>query len=414
MIEPKIALLPSAYKSGKVYSVLPSDGSGDFDFFRSTNASKVNKQGLIEFVGSNLPRLDYTGSLCPFLLLEDKSTNIVLNSSAFEALSWNKVDTNVSENIEVSPSGELDADKITRTSTNACYIKQGCTKPSASALNISASIFIKKGNSDFFAMKLEGNNPNRADLIYNFETGAVSTSEGNGVFSVEEYNVEKYLDGWLRLSMSVITDSSSSVALSVAAKSENSFTDDSDASDNAFVFIWGAQVEEAISKTSYIETTSTSVTRQGDKCVDSGNSTLLDITEGTLYASVTPLKSDSYGYISLSDGTTQEQVSFVFDSSNSDVDVMIESGGVNYVNETIDISLNSVNKLAVTFANNNFKIYINGDVVYEILSGSVPSGLSKLNLSNAQDNFLLIGKVFDVRVYDTALNDSELIELTKI
>lgn len=44
-----IAMIPGAYKESKVYSQLPTDGSGDFTFSRGTdNATRVNEEGLIE------------------------------------------------------------------------------------------------------------------------------------------------------------------------------------------------------------------------------------------------------------------------------------------------------------------------------------------------------------------------------
>ena len=48
MATPSLAMIPSGYKDGKVYSVLPTDGDGDFDFSRGSNATRVNKDGLIE------------------------------------------------------------------------------------------------------------------------------------------------------------------------------------------------------------------------------------------------------------------------------------------------------------------------------------------------------------------------------
>ena len=47
MPKPKLALIPASQGS-KVFSVLPSDGSGDFDFSRSGSATRINSQGLIE------------------------------------------------------------------------------------------------------------------------------------------------------------------------------------------------------------------------------------------------------------------------------------------------------------------------------------------------------------------------------
>ena len=43
MTNPKLALIPSGYKSGKVYSILPSDGSGDFDFDRASEGTLKKK-----------------------------------------------------------------------------------------------------------------------------------------------------------------------------------------------------------------------------------------------------------------------------------------------------------------------------------------------------------------------------------
>ena len=44
-----LVMIPGAYKESKVYSQLPTDGSGDFTFSRGTdNATRVNEEGLIE------------------------------------------------------------------------------------------------------------------------------------------------------------------------------------------------------------------------------------------------------------------------------------------------------------------------------------------------------------------------------
>ena len=55
-----IALIPSGYKATKVYSQLPVNGNGDFTFDRGTSAdqTRVNKNGLIESVAQDVPRLD--------------------------------------------------------------------------------------------------------------------------------------------------------------------------------------------------------------------------------------------------------------------------------------------------------------------------------------------------------------------
>jgi len=45
-----IVTTPTAYDNGKILSVKPTDGIGDFDFTRNSSATRVNSQGLIEDV----------------------------------------------------------------------------------------------------------------------------------------------------------------------------------------------------------------------------------------------------------------------------------------------------------------------------------------------------------------------------
>ena len=50
-----LVMIPSGYKTSKVYSVKPTDGTGDLTFSRSTDtATRVNSAGLIEKVRTNL------------------------------------------------------------------------------------------------------------------------------------------------------------------------------------------------------------------------------------------------------------------------------------------------------------------------------------------------------------------------
>lgn len=74
-----IILTPTAYDVSKVLCVKPSDGTGDFDFSRSTEATMVNAAGTIVTVGVNKPRINYENG-CGNWLFEPQSTNIYLNS----------------------------------------------------------------------------------------------------------------------------------------------------------------------------------------------------------------------------------------------------------------------------------------------------------------------------------------------
>ena len=52
MATPSLAMIPSGYKDGTLYNVLPNNATGDFDVTRGSLATRVNKLGLIEPVGT--------------------------------------------------------------------------------------------------------------------------------------------------------------------------------------------------------------------------------------------------------------------------------------------------------------------------------------------------------------------------
>ena len=88
-----IILTPTAYNTSEVLCVKPSDGTGDFDFSRATEATRINSLGLVETIGINLPRINYEGG-CGSWLFEPQSTNLYLNS---ETLSTQTITTTANQ-----------------------------------------------------------------------------------------------------------------------------------------------------------------------------------------------------------------------------------------------------------------------------------------------------------------------------
>ena len=75
-MKPRFALIPSGYKASTIYTVV----GNDCVYKRTSNATRINEQGVIEELGAEIPRLDYSYSNCPVLLLEPTRTNLYLNS----------------------------------------------------------------------------------------------------------------------------------------------------------------------------------------------------------------------------------------------------------------------------------------------------------------------------------------------
>jgi len=80
LTQASLVLTPNAYKANKLYSIIPSSGSGDMTTTRATTATRVNSSGLVENVATGIPRVDYTGGVAN-ILLEPQRTNRLLNSA---------------------------------------------------------------------------------------------------------------------------------------------------------------------------------------------------------------------------------------------------------------------------------------------------------------------------------------------
>jgi hypothetical protein len=80
LTQASLVLTPTSYKANKLYSVVPSSGSGDMTTTRATTATRINSSGLVENVATGIPRVDYTGGVAN-ILLEPQRTNRLLNSA---------------------------------------------------------------------------------------------------------------------------------------------------------------------------------------------------------------------------------------------------------------------------------------------------------------------------------------------
>ena len=90
-----LVLIPSGYKEDTVYSVVPSDGSGDLSFTRASNGTRVNSAGLVE--------------VCPWNFLE--------YSEDFANAWWQKdPGSSVDSNVATAPNGTSTADRLNYTS----------------------------------------------------------------------------------------------------------------------------------------------------------------------------------------------------------------------------------------------------------------------------------------------------------
>ena len=80
---PSLLQIPSAVSDSKLHSVLPNNGKGDFQFERSTGATRINKDGLIEEVGYFSSELVQNGNF------SELGSELVTNGDFATNSDWN-------------------------------------------------------------------------------------------------------------------------------------------------------------------------------------------------------------------------------------------------------------------------------------------------------------------------------------
>jgi len=362
---------------------------------------------------TDVPRLDWLNSNCHSLLLEPQRTNLILYSEEFTGSNWGTLNTLINSDTVISPNGTMTANTLQRTSTSASYRSHNISK-SASSITYTTSTFIKKGSDNYFSMRAQGSYPSRADFRFRFDTEEIYYTQAFSNFTILDYGVDNYSNGWYRLHFTYTSDTHTNLSITFSPRSTDGNIDNSDTSDNSFAYVWGAQTEVANYVSSYIKTETSTVTRLKDECINGGDSDLFDITEGTFFVDILPyINSSSNHYISLNDGGNSDRFVFIFQSYGTQVRLFASSGGFNIISHYQNITFYQRNKLEVTFKEDEFKFYVNGSLVNTVTSGSMPTGLNQLDFSEHNGNRNFEGKIHDTRVYDRVLTEAEAIELTK-
>jgi len=384
---PSIAMIPSGYKANKVYSVLPTDGSGDLNFARTTTATRVNQNGLIEEVAIGVSRLDYIYGSCPSLLLEPTSTNSVTNSNDFSAYNISGGAT-ITSNYIISPDGALNA---TRLQSDALSLS-GISKITDIGTSIenkihTVSCWIKSnGANTDFRLKCT-----HSGVLDYFSSNLTATSE------------------WQRFTFTQLFGAGASTTI-------NSGVINSTLNNSTDLSIYGFQVEtESSYATSYIPTAGTAITRTADSASKSGISSLINSSEGVLYAEISALSNDGTNrYISLNNGSTTNLVSIsLFNDSTIRARIVID-GVSTYLSSGV-ITQTETLKIALKYRLNDYALFLNGLEVdsNSLLGAFTPNTLTRLDFARFTIN-PFYGKCKDLRVYKTALTDSELTTLTTL
>jgi hypothetical protein len=390
-----LIITPNAYNPGVLYDVVPNSNLGDMDVVRATTATRVNELGLIEEVGLNIPRLDYSNGSCPSLLVEPQRTNLSLYSEQFDNAYWAKIQAGVAlapvvtQNIEIAPDGTTSADRIVFS------LNGGTSSGDISQLEseLFTSVSITRTQS-FYIKTTDG-----TTKVFSFvsPTGNLIPITVTSTYQRFTYTETGINAGTIRL------------RLRGSASGEGTST-------TASIAIWGAQYEDGSYPTSYIPTVASTVTRNADVISKTGISSLIGQTEGTLFSSFyyngNAINGIQIYPLYIGQGNYFDSISIgIYDDS---LLCRIFKDGVNQNYFTSSALSIGNHKVAFVYANNNLKLFLDGVLIATDISATIPicdqiycssvgttTNPEKININN---NIL----------YKTALTDTECISLTTL
>ena len=410
MAKPKLALIPSTV-GGSVYSVLPSNGDGDFNFTRASAATRINAQGLIETVAAtdnrlNYPLLDGTVQTCPHLLLEPQRTNLFTYSQSFQGWGESGTNTTTAQNTAISPDGSLNALKIKGSSD---VDNNGLAEFFTISSGVqSYSIFAKAGEINIFQVGFGGT----------FGSTYANVNLSNGVVEVESgqtTTVNNFGNGWYRIT---------SVATATAGSGYwffNIGNDPSMARNGNYIgngtdglYLYGVQTEQGSYSTSYIVSNSgLATTRLAEVCNGSGNASTFNSSEGVLMANIYTENDNTFNYITISDGGTSNYCAILITDTDNEIIFRYYIAGAG-VAITANVNLSQFNKVLVKYKQNDFALWVNGFELGSSNSGNVHSSnvFTELSYARGSTNTPFYGKTKQLQYFDSALTDSELETLT--
>lgn len=220
--ESSLCLVPSGVKDGKVYSIKPTDGSGDLTFSRGSDieATRVASNGYIE----------------------KAKVNLLLQSNQFDTTWTNNGTTETGG--QSGYNGSSDAWLIEKSIAGGS-IRQSIVYNGVGTF----SIYAKAGSLNYTLLYINYGSGTDTQAYFDLSSGSVGTTSAE-----IDATISSVGGGWYRCSVSFNTPSAVATILVFPADADN---DTSGTSGN--IYIQDAQLNYGLVAQDYVETTTTSV-----------------------------------------------------------------------------------------------------------------------------------------------------------
>jgi hypothetical protein len=355
----------------KIYFV--GDGGTTMRFRAlTTGAFSLDNISVQEVIDTNnIPRISYdSNGDNGHILLEPTSTNLITYSEDFSEWTLGSNSTLTYESDVVAPDGSLGVYRLQNPQSGSTFLSIG---------------FINCRNFSLFVKAVTGGVNNQ----FNLDASGQPTDTKTATTQWQRYDRD--------------FGSQANYNLSINNGIDNYASD---------IYIWGAQAEVLSYATSYIPTlTGSTVTRATETATGAGSADLINSTEGVLYAEIAALDDSSIS-IGICDGSTDNRVLILLQSNNT-IRGFVESSDTIVFDEIYQVSSTlDYHKVAIKYKANDFALWIDGVERDTDTNGASPIGLNELLFNNGGGGSIFYGKCKALAVFNEALSDSELTQLT--
>lgn len=350
-------------------------------------------------ITDNVPRLDYTDSSCPALLLEPQRTNAMANSEYFGG--YNIAQMTLEHNYAISPEGVQNATRLIENTAAGTAHSVSIATPTTST-EYAFSVYAKPNGRDFIYLYV-GSGVGQGN-IFDIANGTIGSNVGGAPNST---NIEAVGNGWYRCTIFVNGIAGSPTPTIGLANSSSSFTYTGDGTSG--VLIYGATLEAGSYATSYIPTYGSAVTRNAETTTKSGLSNILGQSEGTMFAEFDVLNTNEFKHIINQTDSGNSQYIMAYLRNNGAIRYYY---GANYVQESNFPS--GHHKIAIAWSGTTASIYRNGSEVSTPSNTSISVTFDRANIGNFNGVDQLGDGVQKAMYFPTRLTNAELADLTTI
>lgn len=399
-----LVITPSGVKTSKLYSIKPSDGTGDLSVVRNTSATRIDENGNIVNVSANVARIDYsTGQ--PAILVEPQMTNIWANNNNTNGyLNNNKA---IKQNI-VSDAFGIGFNGFQYSFVGGeTFLSSNYNIKTFDTRNLPIqrlSIIIKNPSSDFLGISFSG----VEDVRFKFST--LEVSRPNNAY-IKKINSDTYI-------IYIYTNVATGLQFSqVRVGFVQSLTSSTTVNGSCILGLGFAQGLSSGSLPNYdylpIITNTGSVTRNADVISNTNVSTLIGQTEGTILIKGAQFNRGSVFRIRNNTNTSVNRMSIFGIDTGGNVEVGVMKNNVS-VSTVYYLNVKKKNIIMV-YSQNIFKVFINGQLIYQYnypISTDFTAVLNTVEFGSLSENGTAN---FDfISLWKTQITDTQAIQLTTL